>query len=128
MEGYLHSEAFQVPIYKIKFVVVLSNDTEKLSKLIPEWDKNEDPYAHCMLDRHEEKAAVFVILNFHSEEDKITNGIICHEAIHAAGMILNRAEVISSFDNDEPLCYLAEWISNNIYAFIKKQNMKIECL
>ncbi len=32
--------------------------------------------------------------------------ILAHECIHAAGICLQRAGVISSFDNDEPLCYL----------------------
>lgn len=33
-----------------------------------------------------------------------------HEIIHAAGMILDRAGVHASFDNDEPLTYLSSWL------------------
>jgi len=40
----------------------------------------------------------------------ITIGMIAHEAVHAAHIIFQSKGCTCDFENDEPLCYLVQWI------------------
>ncbi len=49
----------------------------------------------------------------------ISPGTIAHESLHLTGYIF--ADMNASFDmvNDEPQCYLLEWIVEEIHKFLK---------
>jgi hypothetical protein len=46
--------------------------------------------------------------------------VLCHEAIHAANIILEQKGVEVSTKNDEALTYLAQWIFSRCFPICKK--------
>jgi len=120
---YFHMKSTDVPLYRGKLVIILSNDSDKITKQIPEFDK-EDPYAHAWLVEHHKYQWFTIILNFHNKQRDVCHGTIAHEAAHAAAFILGDRGVAPDFINDEPVAYLIEWITNEVYKHMKKHNLK----
>jgi hypothetical protein len=52
--------------------------------------------------------------------DENWEGILCHESIHAANIILMQKGVKISTKNDEALTYLAQWIFERCLPICKK--------
>jgi hypothetical protein len=44
-----------------------------------------------------------------------------HECVHCANSILKHKGVITTYDNDETLCYLVEWLFKNLEQFSKRK-------
>jgi len=44
--------------------------------------------------------------------------VLCHECVHAAWRVLDLVGVKVGFDNQEPLAYLAGWISRKVNNFM----------
>lgn len=51
---------------------------------------------------------------------KLSHGIIAHEAKHLTNFIMEARSYKLSFKNDEPECYLLNYIVDKIYLIIKK--------
>lgn len=47
-------------------------------------------------------------------------GILAHEATHMAASILNRAGIDPFSNNEEPLCYLVQWIVDRLWPIISR--------
>lgn len=118
METYLHYNTFSIPIYRGRLVVIISNTD--VSHIIPNFDKTDDTYAHSYLDNYKNREAVFCLLNFSNKNRKITHGVIAHEALHLANYMAIRRGIALDVDNDEPIAYLVEWITDRIYEVCKK--------
>lgn len=122
MKKYLYKKVYKVPLYKGRLVIIFSNDTDKLSKIITDYDE-EYIFAHCYYGNYKGYDGFITVFNF---DDKITHSIILHEVIHCTNFILDKRGVISDFANDEFVTYLAEWICKKIYKFARKKKMKIK--
>ena len=87
--------------------------------------KNIEIYAHSWFESYKGREGFIMILNFENDFRKITHGVIVHEAIHISNYIALERDIDPDFENDEPIAYLAEWITDEVYKFIKKSNFKI---
>ncbi len=124
MKKYLYKKTKKIPIYKGKLMIIITNSSKKLKKkLIPDFEY-EDIYAHVRLINHKDWETFAIILNIEYPTDKITCGTIAHEAFHVVNMLAERRNFIADFNNDEPLAYILDWITDEIYAFIQKSQKK----
>lgn len=126
MDKYLHKKVVEIPIYRGKLVILLGNDVEKLTSVLSEWDKDEEPYAHAWRLGYKGWKSACVVLNFHHSKSKINHGIVAHEAMHATHFIAQDSDIDFDFDNPEPITYLLEWVTNEIHKFIHQKGFKVE--
>lgn len=124
MEDYLHITSKKVPLYGGLIVIVLTNSNKKLGKYVYMKPK-EEHFAFCVPGNYRNQGAFYCVLNFNNKDGKISHGVIAHEAVHLANFILKDAGVRCDYNNDEPLTYLVQWITNRIYSFINKKGFKI---
>ena len=129
MTDYLHLKEMEIPLYKGSFLVVLSNSLNLVKDKFPKFSEDEEEekplYAHSLLTPYDEFEAFALILNFDSALSKITHGVIAHEAFHIASFIGNNRG-FSSYGSEEPLAYLIEWITNEVYSYMKEKEHKID--
>ena len=127
MKNYFLQKLSNVPIYKGKLLIIFSNDIHRANKRLNKFfsEDEEEIFAHAGRSGLNGYKTYVVIINFHSRLGEITHGIITHESIHAANFILDDCDVVPDYDNDEPLTYLAEWITDKIYDFIKQAGFKV---
>lgn len=123
MKDYLYLKSLQVPIYRGKLIILISNSLEKINKYLPDFDVTEI-YAHATLGDYLSEHGYFIILNFNNKNRKITDGVITHEAFHISNYLLLDRGVKADFINDEAQAYLMEWITDQIYKFINKKGLK----
>lgn len=119
--AYLHKKEFEIPLYRGKFVVILTNDVSFLQKYIPQFEHKE-VYAHSWLINWKGKQGFVMILNFDSNTRKIYHGVITHEALHVVHFIAQCRGMVPDFENDEHLSYLSEWVSDKVYSFARQHN------
>lgn len=120
---HLHLKELKVPLYRGKLVIILTNDKEQLQKYIPDFEDKE-PYAHTGLVNWKGNQGFVIVLNFENSFRKMHNGTITHEAIHATHLIAQERGIEADFLNDEPIAYLAEFITDEIYKLMTKHNFK----
>lgn len=121
--NHLHLKELEVPLYRGKLVIILTNDKEQLQKYIPDFE-DEEPYAHTGLVNWKGHQGFVIVLNFENSFRKMHNGTITHEAIHATHLIAQKRGIEADFLNDEPITYLAEFITDEIYKLMTKHNFK----
>lgn len=121
---YLYKKEIKIPLYRGKLIVILTNDKIKLQKYIPDFGDDEI-YAHSILSSWYGSDGFIVILNFNNKHRKIHFGTITHESVHLSHFIATERGFIADYKNDEPITYLAEWISDEIYKFILKNNFNV---
>lgn len=124
MKGYFHKKEIEVPYYRTLLIIVLTNDYERMKEFYPEY-KEDDLFATTSYITYYGVHSVLVVLNFHSDVDVITNGIIAHEALHASNFVFDAICAPSDYDNDEPLAYLIKWITDQIHSFVAQEGFKI---
>ncbi len=124
-QKYLHFKQVQIPIYKGRLLIALTNDIEKLNRKTG-INYSGDIFAFTITIEYKNEQAYLVVLNFDDDFAKITHGIVAHEAVHVANFIFERIGVVPSFDNDEPLTYLTQWVVDEIYKVVNKYNKKAQ--
>ncbi len=123
LKKYLHFKQVQVPIYKGKLLIVLTNDTEGLNRKMG-FNYSGDTFAFAIRTGYKGYQSYLVALNFDNDFAKITHGIIAHEAVHIANFIQEYVGVVPTFDNDEPSAYLTQWVVDEIYKMMSKYKKK----
>jgi len=73
----------------------------------------------------EEKKAGLVFIKAYDNSERDT---IIHESIHAAWSLLDKKGIEVSFDNDEILCYLVGFITEQIWQYRGKRQKYLEIL
>lgn len=121
---YLHLKEQKIPLYRGKLVMILTNSKKKLRKHVPEY-KGETLYAHAIYTDWNGVQGFAIVLNFNNKFRKIHHGTIAHEVIHITNFISDMRDIRLDLVNDEPIAYLAEWITDQIYAFVRKHKFKI---
>lgn len=122
-EEYIHVKSFNIPLYRGKLVVVLTN-CDKVKSLIPTFDTTA-LYASAIYDNYKGFQGYFCILNFDNELRRIKHGTIAHEAYHIANFLCTHRGIKEDLENDEPAAYLIEWIVDRIYEVCKKYGFSI---
>ena len=113
MKKIYHLKHFNIPFYRGYLVVILTDDTERINKMLSV--NFENIYGYTIYDAYRGQQGFFIVLNPNSSFRNMTHGTIAHEAYHAAGFIAIRRGITADFDNDEPLAYLADWITDKVY-------------
>lgn len=121
---YLHKSDIEIPLYRGKLIVILTNDIDKLKEIIPDF-RGETIYGHAYCGGYKESSGYFVVLNFNNPIKKITHGVITHESIHITSFLAEHVGFVPDFENDEPITYLAEWVTDEIYKLIKKHKKEV---
>lgn len=124
MKAYIHIKEKWIPIYRGKLVIILSNSTQKVKKLIPEL-LGSSVYAHTINQNWHGVDGYIIVLNFDNQARHIFPGTITHEAIHCAHFLARGRDIIADFENDEPIAYLVEWITDEVYKFVYKKGFNI---
>lgn len=115
-----------VPLYPRTIDFVCSTSLKKFRKDYHFEEEIDDSIAHfCTTNLKYQKNKDYRVVIFLSKNDKLTHGILAHEALHAANSILDDIGYKFNPDDDEPICYLLTWIIDEAYKFIKDINLKI---
>lgn len=119
MEKHFFIQSKEIPIYRGKLVIILSNDKDKIKKICPIFD-DDNIFAHAIFGNYKGVQGFFIIINLKNKFMKITPGVIAHEAYHICSFISDKRGITIDTNNDEPIAYLTEWIVNEIHKFINK--------
>ena len=107
---------FDPVIYPRKLWVTYDATTEELNTKFPNGDyygnrfKDEDSYYAITYHIGDADGKGGVLIRFFNKEESMQPWNIAHEAIHAAGRILQYVGVEADFENDEAFAYLTTWI------------------
>ena len=111
-------------LYRARFILVITDSNDELKKYIPSSDCNTI-YAHSWNYSYKRKDAYYIILNPINQYRKITHGVIAHEAIHCVHMLFENRGFNPTFENDEHITYLVEWIVDFVYNQLDKLKIKV---
>lgn len=114
----------EFPLYKGKFVIILTNDEDKILKYLPEHE-GQDLYAHTYFTTWKGEDALIVILNPDNTHDKITAGVVAHEATHVATALMALRGITVDAKSDEPMAYLVEWVVDEVVKFMDRHDKKL---
>lgn len=120
-EDHIIIDEIEVPLYKGTLVVVCCNNSAVVKNRFPDLDIDAEIFAHTYTGGNwNGKNARIVLLNPLSQVANLNSGVIAHEAYHVVSGIMSHVGVYPSFDNDEPMAYLIEWVVNNIHRVVDR--------
>lgn len=119
MKKHFLLKEIDIPIYRGKLVIILTNSKKKLIKEIPKFG-GPRIYGHAINKSYKGKDGYFIVLNTELATTAITPGVIAHESFHTAAFILGNRDVHFDIDNDEPYAYLLDWVVDQVYLFLKE--------
>lgn len=122
MRKYLHKKVYEMPLYRGVLVIIITNSPSGVRKMFPDFDDDE-VYAHSLLAGYRGKQAFVIIINPDNSYRDIKHGTIAHEAVHIANYVGMTRGFVADFDNDEPICYLVEWVTDKVYKLLKKKDL-----
>jgi hypothetical protein len=111
----------EIPLYKGQLVVILCDDVSELKDNSPNFPHSQI-FAHSYGKEYKGEEGYFILLNTKSEQAKITQGIIAHEALHIVNILFQQRCVGYQLDNDEHACYLLEWIVDEVNNILRDAN------
>lgn len=117
MKKYFFIQSKEIPLYRGKLVIILSNDKEKIKNICPIFD-DDNIFAHAIFGNYKGTQGFFIILNHKNKYMQINPGVIAHEAHHICSYIADKRGIIIDTNNDEPMAYLIEWIVNEVHKYI----------
>ncbi len=108
-----------IPIYFGKLIIVVSNDFNKtLKKLGLNYTEDYNEYGG-LADHYDDKYLIVLPVD-------PNHGIIAHEALHVVNFILAESAHKPDYDNDEPICFLLDYIITEIYKFLEKNKIQVK--
>lgn len=116
----------KIPIYFGKLVIIVNNDfSESIKSLNMKNRDSDDEWKDCcglsIVGKDQFNKTKYVILL-----DEIpTHSIIAHEALHITHYILRNICADSDIHNDETTCYLLDWIVEQVYTGLKRNNIEV---
>jgi hypothetical protein len=123
-KSYFYKKVVRIPIYFGNFVIIFSNDEERVRE-VTHFRGNLEEFAYTFSNfLHKGKESIAVCFNFWVEEP-VTYGTIMHEINHAGNRLLQSRNVIPDFDNDECESYIKGWMAEEIESFMRQCNLKI---
>jgi hypothetical protein len=121
---FLHQEVIDIPIYKGKLVILLSNSGKLVNSITPIFDKKEEVFATAIAGPYQEHQGYYVIFD-PTHRIKLTAGCVAHEAVHLASYLFMDSGVHLDLGNDEPAAYLTEWFVDRIHEVLNKHEYKV---
>jgi hypothetical protein len=107
----MRKKVIRVPLYPNKLVMYKCDDLKEIEKL------------YDLSDCSDYDAIVFESkgLNIVAFSKTITAGIIAHESLHIASDIFNSISADMDLNNQEPQCYLLEWVVEQCHKFLENE-------
>jgi len=112
---------YKIPIYGgiAHFIFFSKEEIEEVKKKYQVSKIEEYDAVTLYYDR----SSKWIIL-FH--KDRITPGIIAHEAKHLLNLIFQYNGLRLDLDNDEAECYFLGWLVNRIHEAVRRFNITIK--
>ena len=108
----------KIPIYKGDFYLIHSDSWDYVQETTKrKHDHDIYGFATCG------PFGYALVLNTYLERIPLKYGIITHEAFHIASMILENSGYSHDPNNEEPFAYLAEWIADEAFIFLKENKL-----
>ena len=134
--NFLVKKSVKIPIYPGILEICIGESAEELNRLYCYGDgtncfeEDKEVYAHAIVARHRSDKKLnkryVIVLNPNYKSDKITPGIIAHEALHITTFLLHDVGVVFDPDNEEPYAYFLGWVVDEVYKFLEEKEIKIE--
>ena len=123
-ENYFFKKVIKIPIYFGNFIIIFSNDKEKVGALTKiKSSEMCELYAHTFCNFiYGGQESFCVCFNFW-DESPITIGTIMHEINHAGNRLLSAREFERDWWNDEAECYLKGWMADQVESFMRACNI-----
>jgi pyruvate kinase len=119
-DTYFFKKAVKIPIYSGYFIMIFSNDGEKIRKVV-KCNPLAYIYAYTFHNFIYNKYESFcVVFNFW-DTTKITLGTIMHEITHAGNRILKARDIGADQEDDEAEAYLKGFLGDCV------ENFMLEC-
>jgi len=109
--NYFFIKSYEIPLFKGKLVVILTNDNSQLSKRGLPLAKLDPPLAYAA-EGGSYKGFVAEVVVINIEHEEFTNSVIAHEALHATNSTLRRVGI--DREHEETQAYLIEWVFGKI--------------
>lgn len=110
----MRSKEVTIPIYGGKLTIIQTNKLKKVEKRYGLMSlKGIDA---CAFIKYRENGSAKYYLAFQGET---TPSIIAHESLHMVGLVFQNINAMLTIENDEPQCYLLEWIVRECHKFLK---------
>lgn len=110
----------RVPIYHVKFA--WSHSIEALDKTFDIKPNSGDCYEDYSAFVVRRDNTVVMWLPY-DEHDMVSIPHLCHESFHAAMMVCQMVGIHIHADDDEAGAYLAEWFSEQVLDFVRKESL-----
>lgn len=111
----------KIPIFGGQLTIIIDKDlsiVERRYNLTDTSDCDAITFRNPTKDRKRMYVVAF-------EQKEITPGIIAHESIHIANMILDDIHHDVNATNDEVQCYLTQWVVDEVVKLLNKSKIKI---
>ena len=118
---YFFKKVIKIPVYYGNFIIIFSNDIEKVEKLIRVSNGTLGYlYAHTFHNFvYRDQESFCVCFNFWCETP-VSIGTITYEVNHAGNRLLHSREFDPDWTNDEAECYIKGWMADEIEIFMKQ--------
>lgn len=118
---YFYKKAIKIPMYGGYFLIIFSNDGERIAKTVSCNDLLVYIYAHSFNNFiYNGRESFAVAFNFWDPKSKISIGTITHEVTHAGNSVLQAREIVPDYDNDEAEAYLKGWMGDEVEKFMNE--------
>jgi len=110
----MRKKKIKIPLYHGEIIIIQTDDLSKVEK---EYKTQSLHYCDaCAFRYFKNNGYSRYIIAF---SNKLDPGTIAHEALHLTGYIFY--DMSANFDmvNDEPQCYLLEWVVDQCHKFLK---------
>jgi hypothetical protein len=119
---YFYKKAIHIPLYDGFFIIIFSNDLNRVCKLT---DSNPENTGYLYGNfftgfKYRGFQAFAVVYNFWRPTAKITLGVLVHEINHAANKLLGCRDIDADYNNDEAESYLKTWMGDEVQKFMKE--------
>lgn len=112
----------KIPIYYGRLIVIVNDNFNESLKSLGLNEKGDyNSYLGLSHDTSINGRTIYIILL----NSTPTHSIIAHEALHITHAILKNIQAKSDIDNDETTCYLLDWIVEQVYICLKKNNIEV---
>jgi hypothetical protein len=107
------------------FDIVITDSKYEYQKVYIDNFSHDEVYGHSIQTaaKGSDRTRFVMVLNF-NDRHKITHGVIAHEALHITSFILDYVNQDFDHNNHECFTYLCQWITDQVYTFLDKHNLK----
>ncbi|MCK5605285.1 hypothetical protein KAR91_25560 [Candidatus Pacearchaeota archaeon] len=110
----MRKKTIKIPLYHGEIIIIQTDDLSKIEK---EYKTESLHYCDAVVFRNfKPNGYSKYVIAFDS---KVDPSIIAHESLHLTGYIFHDMKAYFDIENDEPQCYLLEWIVDECHKFLK---------